>query len=99
MHDNWPHIVLLLIGAFGWWYTASPVLRYMIFLSERDFRYPLLGWFASITASIFILKFSLFTLIGWPAPGTWGSRLFFPILLFASPLVPFLSEVIRDKRK
>ncbi|MFM9004740.1 MAG: hypothetical protein ACKOSR_04460, partial [Flavobacteriales bacterium] len=73
--------MLLLIGAFGWWFTASPLLRYMVHLSERDFRYPLVGWFAGITVSIFILKFSLFALCGWPAPGTWSSRLFFPTLL------------------
>jgi hypothetical protein len=69
----------------------------MVFLAEKSFRWPLIGWFTGITISIFLVKLSLFSLTGWPAPGTWSSRFFYPLWLFASPLVPYLREIIRSR--
>jgi hypothetical protein len=97
MSDNWPHITLLIIGIVGWIWAATPLLAHMVFLAEKDFRWPLIGWFAGITACIFLLKFSLFSLSGWPAPGSWSSRFFYPLWLFASPLVPYLRELRRSR--
>jgi hypothetical protein len=93
MADNWPHIILLTLGLIGWIWSATPLLAHMVFLAEKDFRWPLIGWFIAITASIFIMKFSLFGLLNWPTPGSWGSRIFYPIWLFASPMVPYLREI------
>jgi hypothetical protein len=97
MSDNWPHITLLIIGIVGWIWAATPLLAYMVFLAEKDFRWPLIGWFAGITTCIFLLKFSLFRLSEWPAPGSWSSRFFYPLWLFASPLVPYLREILRSR--
>jgi hypothetical protein len=93
MSDSWTHIILLIVALFGWFRLATPLLAHMVFLSEGDFRWPLLGWFTGMTLCIFLIKFSLFSLVGWPAPGTWSSRFFYPVWLFASPLVPFLREL------
>ena len=84
MADSWTHIILMLIGLAGWVLTATPLLAHMVFLAEKDFRWPLLGWFTVITICIFLLKFSLFSF-------------FYPLWLFASPLVPYLREIRRSR--
>jgi len=93
MSDSWTHIILLIIALLGWIRMATPLLAHMVFLSEGDFRGQLIGWFAGMTLCIFLIKFSLFSLAGWPSPGTWSSRFFYPVWLFASPLVPYLREL------
>jgi uncharacterized membrane protein len=65
----------------------------MVFLAEKDFRWPLLGWVAAITLSIFVMKLSLYSLFDWPPPGSWSSRFFYPLCLFASPMVPYVREL------
>ncbi len=97
MADSWTHVILMIIGLAGWILTATPLLAHMVFLAEKDFRWPLLGWFTAITISIFLMKFSLLSLGGWPAPGSWSSRFFYPLWLFASPLVPYLREILRSR--
>jgi len=44
----------------------------------------------------------LFGLLGWPAPGSWASRLFLGFGLVSSYLVPFGREYVRhfvERRK
>jgi len=92
-------VIILLAGLAGWIFCSFPVLRYVIYWSEGSFRWPLLGWLLLMVLSIFLAKMSLFSLIGWPAPGTWTSRLFFPGLLFGSYFLPFIKEWIMFKMK
>lgn len=87
-------VFLLLLGIIGWAGCASPMLRYMIDLAEGKFRWQLVMWFLLMVLSIFLIKFALFSITGWPEPGTWGSRLFLGIALATSYVVPFLREVI-----
>jgi len=89
-------IFLLLAGFLGWALSASPLLKYMIYASEKDYRWALAGWFALLTVCIFVMKFSLFGLWGWPVPNSWSSRLFYPVLLFAAYVVPFAIEIVRS---
>jgi hypothetical protein len=89
-------VFLLLLGIVGWALCASPMLRYMIDLAEGRFRWQLVMWFVLMILSIFLIKFALFGITGWPEPGTWGSRLFLGIALAGSYGVPFMREVIRS---
>jgi hypothetical protein len=91
-------VFLLLLGVVGWALCASPMLRYMIDLAEGRFRWQLVMWFVLMILSIFLMKFALYTITGWPGPGTWGSRLFLGIALVASYAVPFINEFIRGWR-
>ena len=95
MTDQIAQIFLLLAGFSAWAISASPLLKYMIYAAEKDYRWPLAGWFLLITIAIFVMKFSLSSLIAWPTPGTWSSRLFYPVLLFAAYGVPFALEILR----
>jgi hypothetical protein len=99
MLDNWPHMLLFVTGFTAWALSATPVLTHMVFLAEKDFRWPLITWFIGITAAIFLMKLSLFTLTSWPEPGSWASRFFYPVWLFASPLVPYLNEVRKSRKQ
>lgn len=92
-------VFLLLLGIVGWALCASPMLRYMIDLAEGRFRWQLVMWFLLMILSIFLIKFALFGIAGWPGPGTWGSRLFLGIALAASYVVPFIREGIRGRMK
>jgi hypothetical protein len=86
-------MLLLIVGFFGWIRSSAPLLAQMVFLAEKDFRWPLLSWFAAITLSIFLMKFSFYSLFDWPLPGSWSSRFFYPLWLFASPIVPYVREL------
>jgi hypothetical protein len=99
MLDNWPHLLLFVTGFTGWALSATPVLSYMVFLAEKDFRWQLITWFLTITCAIFLMKFSLFSLTSWPIPGSWASRFFYPVWLFSSPLVPYLNEVRKSSKQ
>lgn len=99
MTDNLPHIFLLLASLSGWVYSATPLLNYMVFAAEKDFRWPLAGWFLCITICIFSARYSLFSLLAWPPPSTWASRLFYPFFLFSAYTIPFIKEIIRSKLK
>lgn len=89
-------VFLLLAGIGGWALSSIPMLRYMIDLSEKRFRWPLIGWMILIVVSIYLIKFSLYSLVHWPAPGTLGSKLFFGFVLILSYAVPFVWEWIRS---
>jgi hypothetical protein len=45
------------------------------------------------------MKFSLFSMTGWPEPETLSSRMFYPICLFGSYAIPFVLEYLRTKFK
>jgi hypothetical protein len=99
MLDNWPHLLLFMTGFIAWVLSATPVLTHMVFLAEKDFRWPLITWFIGITAAIFLMKFSLLALTSWPEPSSWASRFFYPVWLFSSPLVPYLNEVRKSGKR
>lgn len=88
-------LILLLIAIAGWAFCAIPMLRYMIDLTESRFRWQLVMWFALMVTSIFVMKFALYGILGWPHPGTWASRLFFGFVLLSSFAVPFVWEILR----
>ncbi len=88
-------IFLLLAGIAGWALCSIPMLRYMVDLSEGRFRWQLVMWFALILVSVFVLKFALYSISGWPSPGTWASRLFLGFALLLSFAVPFIREIVR----
>jgi hypothetical protein len=94
MSENSWQIIIIVAATAGWALSATPTLRYIVDVSEGRFRWQLLGWFTLLTTCIFLLKMSLYDLTGWPAPGTWASRLFYLELLLAAYLVPFAREII-----
>ena len=95
MSDTVLYSLLLTVSFFGWVLSASPFLKYLIYAAEKDYRWPLLGWFSLLTCSLFILKFSLYSLTGWPMPESLSSRLFYPVGLFTSYGIPFILELLR----
>ena len=95
MADTVFYSLLLTGGLAGWIYSASPFLKYLIYAAEKDYRWPLGGWFALLTCSLFLMKFSLYSLAAWPQPESVASRLFYPAGLFGSYLIPFFLEYIR----
>lgn len=88
------HIILLILSFSFWVYASFPMLRYMVDLTEGQFKWKLVLWFGAMILAIFVLKFSIYSLTGWPPPGTWASRLFLGSGLFTSYLVPFLWEYL-----
>jgi|694.fasta_scaffold31659_3 hypothetical protein len=94
MTENIVQFIILVSAIVLWAYSAFPTLKYIVYASEGSYRWPLAGWFALLTASIFLLKFSLFAITGWPGPGTWASRLFFPGGLALAYLLPFAKEYL-----
>ncbi len=94
LNEHFPHIILLVVGLALWLYASFPTLRYMIELTDGQFNWKLVLWLVIMIISIFLIKFSLFSLTGWPAPGTWMSRLFLGIGLFMAYLVPFAREYL-----
>jgi hypothetical protein len=96
-------IIILLMALGLWAYSAFPTLKYIVYAAEGDYRWGLAGWFLLLTASIFVVKFSLYSIIEWPEPSTWASRFFFPLGLLLAYLLPFmreyLFEAIRNLRK
>ncbi len=91
-------LLLLLVGLAGWIYCSFPMLRYMVDWTEGRYRWQLLLWFVLIALSIFILKFALYSIVGWPSPGSWASRLFFGFALILSYSFPFIREWLRGIR-
>lgn len=88
-------IILLLVAIAGWALCAIPMLRYMIDMTEGRFRWQLVMWLALMVTSIFVMKFALYSLAGWPQPSTWASRLFFGFVLVLSFAVPFIWEMLK----
>lgn len=103
MTENIGQIIILVVAIGLWAYSAFPTLKNIVYAAEGDYRWGLAGWFAVLTASIFLIKFSLFSIAGWPPPGSWASRLFFPGGLLLAYLLPFVKEyflhAIRKKLK
>lgn len=99
MTDTVLNFLLLAGGLSCWVFCASPMLKYMVYAAERDFRWSLLFWFALMTVGIFTLKISCFALLGWPEPGSWTSRFFYPFFLFASYVIPFFMEAMRGRKR
>jgi hypothetical protein len=97
MPDTVLYSLLLTAASAGWVLSASPFLKYLIYAAEKDYRWPLAGWFTLLTCSLFIMKFSLYALTGWPQPESSASRLFYPVGLFASYIIPFILEFVRTK--
>lgn len=94
------HIILLIAATVGWIFASFPMLRYMVYATEGLYKWQLLLWIALMVISIFLFKFAIYALTGWPEPGTWASRLFLGFGLFASYLVPFGREyLVRIFRK
>lgn len=94
MDNSIVQLIFLLAGLSGWIFSSFPVLRYVIYWSEGSYRWQLIPWLLLMVLCIFILKMSLFSLTGWPVPGSWASRLFFPFMLFSSYLLPFIKEYL-----
>jgi len=94
MPENIGQIIILLIALGGWVYCAFPTLRYIVDASEGNYKWQLAGWFLLLTVCIFGVKMSLYSLTGWPSPGTWNSRLFYLYMLTGAYLLPFLREYI-----
>lgn len=94
MTEHLDQIIILLLSAGLWAYSAFPTLKYIVYASEGDYRWGLAGWFLLLTASIFVAKFSLYSIVDWPAPSTWASRLFFPVGLLLAYLLPFIREYL-----
>ena len=99
MSDTVLYSLLFIAGLVGWVWSASPLLKFLIYAAEKDYRWALLGWFTALTCSVFLMKFSLFSMTGWPEPETLSSRMFYPICLFGSYAVPFVLEYLRTKFK
>jgi hypothetical protein len=97
MSDIVLYSLLFIAGLVGWVLSASPLLKFLIYAAEKDYRWALLGWFTVLTSSIFLMKFSLFSITGWPPPESLSSRIFYPICLFGSYAVPFVLEYLRTK--
>lgn len=96
------HIFFLLFALTGWYFFSFKVLRYMVDASEGHWKWELAAFLLLLSGSIFLLKFALFGLLGWPAPGSWASRLFLGFGLVSSYLVPFGREYVRhfvERRK
>lgn len=96
------HIFFLLLALTGWYFFSFKVLRYMVDASEGQWKWELAAFLLLLSGSIFLLKFALFGLLGWPAPGSWASRLFLGFGLVSSYLVPFGREYVRhfvERRK
>ncbi|MFN5621913.1 MAG: hypothetical protein ACK478_11470 [Flavobacteriales bacterium] len=96
MTDTVLYSLLLTVGFSGWIWSASPFLKYLIYAAEKDYRWPLGGWFGLLTCCLFIMKFSLYSLTLWPQPESIASRLFYPVGLFGSYLIPFILEYLRS---
>jgi hypothetical protein len=96
MGENIDQIIILILSIAGWIFSSFPTLRYIIYLTEGDFRWQIIPWYLLLTASIFGMKFSLFVLTGWPAPGSWSSRLFYLIFLFGAYMLPFIREYLKS---
>jgi hypothetical protein len=94
MESPYLQIVFLILSVAGWIYCSFPTLRYLVDWSEGRLRWQLGMWFLILTVSIFLMKFSLFSLMGWPAPGTWASRLFFGFGLIGAYCLPFVREIL-----
>jgi NADH:ubiquinone oxidoreductase subunit 6 (subunit J) len=94
MNAQFPHIILLIAAIGLWLYASFPMLRYLVDATEGRYKWQLALWFIIMVAAIFLMKFSLYSLVGWPSPGTWMSRLFLGIALFTSYLVPFAKEYL-----
>ncbi len=94
MTENIGQIIILVVAIALWAYSAFPTLKNIVYAAEGDYRWGLAGWFAALTVSIFLIKFSLFAITGWPAPSTWASRLFFPGGLALAYLLPFAKEYL-----
>jgi hypothetical protein len=84
----------MILGIGLWLYASFPTLRWMVELTEGRFHWKLVLWLLVLIISIFLFKFSLFSISGWPAPGTWASRLFLGFGLFLAYLVPFIREYL-----
>jgi hypothetical protein len=89
------NIIILLAALVGWYFFSFHVLRYMVDASEGLWKWQLAGYLLLLCGCIFLLKFTIHSFTGWPAPGSWFSRLFLGLGLVASYLVPFIREYLR----
>jgi len=94
MENNLVQYFLLFLAIAGWIYCSFPMLRYMVDLADGNFRWQLVLWFLLMLLAIFIMKFSVYSITGWPQPGTWASRLFLGVFLAGACGIPFLREYI-----
>ncbi len=95
------NLFFLVLGLVGWYFFSFRVLRYMVDASEGRWKWELALYLLLLCATIFLIKFAIYALTGYPAPGSWASRLFLGFGLVCSYLVPFANEYIKHffKRK
>jgi hypothetical protein len=96
MNDSITHTIWLVITIGFWLYGSFPLLRYTLLMSEGKFNIRLVLWLLLMVIAIFFMKHSLVSLIQWPVPGSWPSRLFFGMMLFLSVPVPFVWEYLKQ---
>jgi hypothetical protein len=86
------NIFFLVLALVGWYFFSFRVLRYMVDASEGRWKWELAGYLILLCVCIFLGKFTMHSLTGFPSPGSWSSRLFLGFSLVASYLVPFARE-------
>ena len=89
------NLFFLLLALVGWYFFSFRVLRYMVDASDGQWKWELAAFLVLLCASIFLIKFALYGLTGFPAPGSWASRLFLGCWLMCSYAVPFATEYIK----